>query len=153
VYIGLGTNTGAASVQIGAVAKRTGISVDAIRFYEKTGLLDGPRRTEGGFRIYSAEAIETLEFVRQAQGLGFTLQEIRELVALRSSRLQDCAPVRDRLQQKLLQVRTKIAELAKLERHLAAALNRCNRQLRKQPAPCPVLRRARRGGERERRCE
>ena len=126
-------------MQIGTLAKRIGLSVDAIRFYERNALLPRAPRSEGGFRQYEECDIVTLGFIRQAQGLGFTLGEVRELLALRQSRLQLCAPVRRRLEQKLVHVHQKLADLQKLERELRLALRSCNRELRKRSAHCPLL--------------
>ncbi|MGB6717318.1 MAG: MerR family transcriptional regulator, partial [Candidatus Acidiferrales bacterium] len=88
-------------MQIGVVAKRIGLSVDAIRFYERNALLPRPPRTQGGFRRYEENDVETLAFIRRVQGLGFKLNEIRGLLSLRGNRLQPCAPVRRRLEEKL----------------------------------------------------
>jgi MerR family transcriptional regulator, copper efflux regulator len=85
-------------MQIGVVAKRIGLSVDAIRFYERNALLPTATRTEGGFRQYGESDVETLGFIRRVQGLGFKLSEIRGLLSLRGNRLQPCAPVRRRLE-------------------------------------------------------
>lgn len=126
-------------MQIGAVAKRTGVSVDAIRFYERSALLPRAARTEGGFRQYAETDLETLAFIRRAQGLGFTLKEIRDLLKLRDSRLQPCAPVRSRLQQKLANVRRKLGNLRSLERELHLALRSCDREMRKRDPRCPIL--------------
>ena len=126
-------------MQIGIVAKKIGLSVDAIRFYERNGLLPRPPRTEGGFRRYGESDVETLAFVRRVQGLGFKLSEIRSLLSLRGSRLQPCAPVRRRLQEKLVGVQRKLADLQKLEGELRAALRRCDRELRTRSAHCPIL--------------
>ena len=126
-------------MQIGIVAKKIGLSVDAIRFYEHNGLLPAPPRTPGGFRRYGENEVETLAFVRRVQGLGFKLSEIRGLLRLRGNRLQPCAPVRRRLQEKLMDVRQKLADLHKLEHELRQALRSCNRELRKRPAHCPIL--------------
>ena len=71
-----------ASLQIGQVAKKTGLTVDAIRFYEKTGLLPRPSRTEGGYRRYHEREVADLEFIQKAQQLGFSLNEIRELFSI-----------------------------------------------------------------------
>ena len=79
-------------MQIGVVARTVGLSVDAIRFYERNGLLARPPRTEGGFRRYAENDLETLAFIRRVQGLGFKLSEIRGLLRLRGNRLQPCAP-------------------------------------------------------------
>lgn len=126
-------------MQIGVVAKKVGLTVDAVRFYERNALLPRPPRSEGGFRQYGESDVETLAFVRRAQRLGFKLSEIRGLLKLRGNRLQTCAPVRRRLQQKLSDVRQKLVDLQKLERDLRLALRSCDRELRKRNAHCPVL--------------
>ncbi|MBI1786515.1 MAG: MerR family DNA-binding protein [Acidobacteria bacterium] len=117
--------------------------MDAIRFYEKSGLLKRPPRTEGGFRLFRLEDVQDLKFIRRAQGLGFSLQEIRELLILRGERVEACEHVRELLEQKLASVRGKIEELKKLERSLEGSLRTCNRKLRQALAPhegcCPVL--------------
>jgi DNA-binding transcriptional MerR regulator len=117
-------------MQIGIVAKKIGLSVDAIRFYERNGLLPRPPRTQGGFRRYGENDVETLAFVRRVQGL----------LNLRGNRLQPCAPVRRRLQEKLVDVQRKLADLQKLEHELRLALRSCNKELRKRSAHCPILR-------------
>ena len=127
-------------MQIGAVAKKIGVSVDAVRFYERNGLLPRPPRTEGGYRRYAENDLETLAFVRRAQGLGFKLSEIRGLLRLRGNRLQPCAPVKRRLQEKLADVRRRLNDLHKLEHELRVALRSCNKELRKGDAHCPILR-------------
>ena len=130
-------------MQIGIVAKKIGLSVDAIRFYERNGLLARPPRTQGGFRRYGENDVETLAFVRRVQGLGFKLSEIRGLLNLRGNRLQPCAPVQRRLQEKLADVQRKLSDLHKLEHELRLALRSCNKELRKQDAHCPILRETR----------
>ena len=127
-------------MQIGVVAKKIGLSVDAIRFYERNGLLSRPPRTEGGFRRYGENDVETLAFVRRVQCLGFKLSEIRALLRLRGNRLQPCAPVQRRLREKLAEVRQKLTDIHKLEHELRLALRTCNKELRKRGAHCPILR-------------
>ena len=127
-------------MQIGIVAKKVGLSVDAIRFYERNALLPRPARTLGGFRQYGDRDVEMLAFIRRVQGLGFKLSEIRSLLNLRGSRMKPCAPVRRRLQAKLADVRDKLANLQKLESELRSALRSCDKELRKQGAHCPILR-------------
>lgn len=126
-------------MQIGTVAKKIGLSVDAIRFYERNALLRRPPRSQGGFRQYGETDVETLAFIRRVQGLGFKLSEIRGLLNLRGNRLQPCAPVRRRLEEKLIDVQRKLADLQKLEHELRIALRSCNKELRKRPAHCPIL--------------
>lgn len=134
-------------MQIGMVAKKIGLSVDAIRFYERNGLLPHPSRTEGGFRRFGENDVETLAFVRRVQGLGFKLSEIRGLLRLRGDRLQPCAPVKRRLQEKLADVTQKLDDLRKLEHELRLALRSCDRELRKRGAHCPILREKARPGD------
>jgi DNA-binding transcriptional MerR regulator len=127
-------------MQIGTVGKRVGLSVDAIRFYERNALLPRPPRTQGGFRQYSENDVETLSFIGRVQNLGFTLREVRDLLELRRSRLQPCAPVRRRLEGKLVDVQRKLAGLQRLEHELRLALRSCNKEPRKRSAHCPILR-------------
>jgi len=126
-------------MHIGRVAKKIGLTPDAIRFYERNALLPRAPRTQGGFRQYGESEVETLAFIRRVQGLGFKLSEIRSLLSLRGSRLQPCAPVRRRLQAKLADVRRKIVDLQKLEHELRVALRSCDRELRKATPHCPIL--------------
>ena len=133
---------GSASLQIGQVARRTGLSVDAIRFYEKSGLLPQPRRTNGGYRLYNQQEITDLEFIQKAQGLGFSLNEIRELFSIQHHPPEVCRHVRDLIARKLTVVRSKRSELRTMERALAGALRQCNKALRERPQhddSCPVL--------------
>src|SRR5882672_4058969 len=127
-------------MQIGIVAKKIGLSVDAIRFYERNALLPRPPRTQGGFRRYAQSDVETLAFIRRVQGLGFKLSEIRGLLNLRGNRLQPCAPVRRRLKEKLSDVQQKLADLQKLEHELRLALRSCTKEQRNRSAHCPILR-------------
>src|SRR5258705_3815337 len=131
-----------ASLQIGQVAQKTGLSVDAIRFYEKAGLLPRPVRTGAGYRLYNPPEVADLEFIQKAQQLGFSLNEIRELFSIQRHPQEVCVHVRDLIAQKLAVVRTKIDELQTLEAGLAEALKQCRKALR-QPAKhqdsCPVL--------------
>jgi DNA-binding transcriptional MerR regulator len=102
--------------KIGQVAQETGLTIDTIRFYEKQGLLRRSPRTAGGFRMFGATEIETLRFVRKAQELGFSLNEIRELLVLRADHVPACSHVNEILDQKLAAIEQKIKELQNLER-------------------------------------
>jgi MerR family transcriptional regulator, copper efflux regulator len=127
-------------MQIGTIAKKIGLSVDAIRFCERNALLPRAPRTQGGFRQYGENDVETLAFISRVQGLGFKLSEIRGLLRLRGNRVQPCAPVQRRLQEKLADVQRKLNDLHKLEHELRLALRSCNKELRKPDAHCPILR-------------
>ncbi len=130
------------AMQIGEVAQKTGLTVDAIRFYEKEGLLPRPTRTRGGYRLCQESQVADLEFIQKAQRLGFSLSEIRELFSIQRHPQETCNHVRDLIEQKLGLVRGKMAELQRLETELSAALRQCRKALRgtsKHLETCPVL--------------
>ncbi|SRR5437899_865489 len=130
------------NLQIGQVAQQTGLTVDAIRFYEKEKLLPKALRSTGGFRLYGSDHIEQLRFIQKAQTIGFSLGEIRELILIQDDQVETCSHVRDLIRQKLATVQQKMNELAQIEGQLKEALQKCNRQLRKTSARhdrCPVL--------------
>jgi DNA-binding transcriptional MerR regulator len=128
--------------QIGQVAQKTGLSVDAIRFYEREGLVPRPARTKGGYRLYRQPEIADLEFIQKAQQLGFSLKEIRELFSIQRHPQETCVHVRDLIAQKLAVVRGKIQELKTIEAALVASLRQCRKALRRPAGhrdSCPVL--------------
>jgi DNA-binding transcriptional MerR regulator len=138
------------NMQIGEVAKRAALTVDAIRFYERRKLLPKAERTAGRFRQYTEEVVERLRFIQQMQALGFSLKEIGELLSLRERKVDACKSVRKLLKAKLADVRCKLADLRQLESELVADLHKCNRELNHRhghlPCPCPVLEEATSGG-------
>ncbi|MBV8729071.1 MAG: heavy metal-responsive transcriptional regulator [Acidobacteriia bacterium] len=137
-------------VQIGKVSEQTGLSIDAIRFYEKQRLLDRPPRTEGGFRLFGREDIERIRFIGSVQQLGFSLPEIRELLVLQRDQGESCSHVRELLRGKLSTVREKVRELRALEQQLVKNLRKCGGNLKSkgncQAEECPVLKEASGGG-------
>jgi DNA-binding transcriptional MerR regulator len=130
-------------MQIGEIAKRTCLTVDAIRFYEKRKLLPMAVRTAGRFRLYGESSVERLRFIQQMQGLGFSLREVGELIQLRERKVEACESVRQLLTTRLAQVRAKMRELKRLERELESDFRKCSRELnhrqRHAACPCPVL--------------
>jgi len=98
----------ASKMQMGEVAKLTALSVDAIRFYERRTLLPKAPRTAGRFRLYSHEDVAQLGFIRQMQGLGFSLSEIRQLSGLREHRSEACSEVKTLPMAKLKNVRSNL---------------------------------------------
>lgn len=130
-------------LQIGDVAAQTGLTADAIRFYEREQLLHAAARSSGGFRMFTASDVADLTFIRNAQELGFSLQEIRELLDLKQASHPDCRHVEQLLERKIAIVRGKIAALRKLERELHRAVANCESNLRHAPLggmkDCPVL--------------
>jgi DNA-binding transcriptional MerR regulator len=131
------------SMQIGRVSKQTGLSIDTIRFYERNRLLAAPTRSAGGFRLYSSDDVAALQFIRSLQTLGFSLNEVRDFVSLRTNDLRACSAVRKMLDHKLKDIQAKRIALAKLEDELKTALTRCNSRLKRSrgntSGRCPVL--------------
>ena len=133
----------AETVHIGKAAKIAGVSVDTIRFYQRLGVIKGATRTASGYRLFNAAQISELKFVRHAQELGFSLKEIKELLALRQKD-HTCLAVRSMLKGKLTDVRKRIKSLVRLEADLTAAMRICNRELHlkrevKHGPSCPLL--------------
>ena len=133
----------AGAVHIGKAAKLAGVSVDTIRFYQKLGLIKSAGRSAGGYRLFDEEQIRDLTFVRHAQELGFSLNEVKELLALRQKH-HACSEVQSMLKRKVGDVQEKINSLSLLEGELADALRNCNRELRlkreiKHEDCCPLL--------------
>jgi DNA-binding transcriptional MerR regulator len=131
------------TLRIGELASRAAMTVDAIRFYEKRGLLPKAQRSAGHFRVYGPRDLDRVRFIRQMQALGFSLREIRELVDLRTRKTEACETVKQLLQEKLSATRAKARQLKQLEAELLADLRKCNEELKHrrkhQPCPCPVL--------------
>ena len=127
----------------GQLAQRVGVNLETVRFYEKQGLLSPASRTASGYRQFGECAVDQLEFVRRAKRLGFSLAEIRELLVLQDRNGQSCLETRNHLQNKLIAVLAKKAELETLEAHLRSALRKCNHHLKqlgpRQADKCPVL--------------
>jgi MerR family transcriptional regulator, copper efflux regulator len=133
------------AVHIGQAAKFAGVSVDTIRFYQRLGLIKGTTRSAGRYRLFDEGQISDLKFVRHAQELGFSLIEIKELLALRQKD-HTCSDVQSMLSRKLTDVREKIKSLVCLEAELSGAMRNCNRELRLKRAvkhgdSCPLLKR------------
>lgn len=113
-------------MRIGTIAKKAGVGVETVRFYERRGLITQPARpSSGGFRSYPSGIVERIRFVRRAQDLGFTLKEIGELLALRASPSADCAEVRARAETKLAAVNEKITRLVAIRSALQDLIGAC----------------------------
>lgn len=107
------------SMTIGRAAEAAGVSVETVRFYERRGLIEQPRKPlDGGFREYPPDVIERIRFVRAAQALGFSLDEVADLLSLQADPGTDCSEVRERARARLAGVESRICELE----HMRAAL-------------------------------
>lgn len=124
------------SLGIGALAKRAGVGIDTVRYYERNGLLAPRTRLASGYRRYGETELARLRFIRRGQALGFSLKEIRELLALSAGR--DVGRVKRAAQAKLADVDQRIAELQLMRAGLSALIAECPGQGR--AADCPILR-------------
>lgn len=125
-----------ASLSIGELARRTGVNIETIRYFEKVALLDTPGRTAGGHRVYTELHERVLRFVKRARELGLTPKEVRAILNLGGPANACCDEVREIALEHLEQVRSKIADLAKIELLLAATVERCSGG---HVPECPVI--------------
>ena len=130
------TATRAERITIGKLSELTGVNIETIRYYEKVQVLPTAPRTEGGRRIYGPNETRILTFVRRARELGFTLDDVRGLLRLGAPGMATCREVKQVAVHHLDGIRSKLADLAKLERLLAKTVARCSGN--KVP-DCPVL--------------
>lgn len=112
-------------MKIGELAQRSGVGIDTVRYYEKEGLLPRAQRLASGYRVYDQQDVRRLRFVRRAKALGFTLPEIRELLALSDHRDDDMATMKTAATEKLADVRAKIAELNRIREGLETLVASC----------------------------
>lgn len=123
------------SIGIGQLAKRAGVGIDTVRYYERNGLLSPRTRLASGYRRYGLLEISRLRFIRRAQALGFTLKEVKELLALSEQR--DVARVKRSAQAKLVDVKSRIAALEKIRGGLTTLIAACPGHGR--ATDCPIL--------------
>jgi DNA-binding transcriptional MerR regulator len=118
------------------LAQATGCNLETIRYYENIGILPPPPRTAKGFRVYDESYVRRLGFVLRTRELGFTLDEVRGFLTLVDGGTQTCAEVLDRTKRQLAVVRTKIADLQRIEKVLAETAAQCSGD---DVPECPVL--------------
>ena len=105
-------------LSIGQVARRAGVGVETVRFYEREGLLEEPPRRASGYRQYSEPVVARLHFIKRAQKLGFSLKEITELLLLRVDAQTSCEEVKGRTEAKIAEVERKMVELQRMRQAL-----------------------------------
>jgi len=121
-------------MRIGELARSVDVNIETIRYYHRIGLLTLPEKPYGGTRSYGDEDLQRLRFIRRAQQLGFSLEDIRELLELSSS---DCERVEKLALEKLNLVKAKLRQLRKIELILAKTVKQCAN--RKGNEPCPII--------------
>jgi len=126
-----------AKMMIGQVARLAGIGVETVRFYEREGLLNQPARRASGYREYDADAVTRLRLIKQAQRLGFTLREIKELLLLTTDPHATRAQVRKRAEAKIADIDSRIVELQQMKGALVPLVQACNG--RGSLDGCPIL--------------
>jgi MerR family transcriptional regulator, copper efflux regulator len=129
-------------MQIGELAKKVGISTQAIRYYERIGLLKISARTPSGYRLYDQESEAFLQFVKKAQDLGFTLQEIKTIWGIKVSGEKPCRYVAEQLQEKIRDVEEKIMRLEEFRDLLLGIHRKCQESepsLNVSYSICPII--------------
>jgi Hg(II)-responsive transcriptional regulator len=125
------------TLSIGQVARRAGVGVETVRFYEREGLLEEPPRRASGYRQYSEEVIKRIHFIKRAQQLGFSLKEITELLTLRVDAHTSCEEVKQRTEAKIAEVEQKLVALQRMRQALLQVAALCTGE---GPASaCPML--------------
>lgn len=122
---------------IGKVAERAGVGIETVRFYEREGLLDEPKRSSSGYRQFGEEVVKRLAFISRAKELGFTLNEIKELLSLRVGPDTCCDDVKAKADAKIADIETKVATLRKMKKALVRLSKACGE--REPTADCPIL--------------
>ena len=124
-------------MKIGELARQADVAIDTVRYYERQGLLPAPERTQSGYRTYGADDVARLRFVRRAKTLGFTLEEIGDLLALSGRREDDMAGMKAAAIQKLADVDARLAELQRVRAGLETLVASCPGH--GALAQCPIL--------------
>ena len=122
---------------IGQVAKRCGVGVETVRFYEREGLVVQPSRPESGFRRYPPETVARVRFIQRSKALGFSLREIGDLLSLRVDQAATCTEVRTRAEAKIGDIEKKIETLLGMKRALEKLTAACRK--REPTGDCPIL--------------
>lgn len=122
---------------IGKVAKAADLGIETVRFYEKEGLIDPPKRTSANYRIYPERVVARLRFIKHAKSLGFTLKEIRELLSLSQNPQAQKSDVKAQLEAKIIDIRKKISHLQKIQSILETLDDCCDGQ--GPTEECPII--------------
>jgi DNA-binding transcriptional MerR regulator len=110
------------TLKIGEVAKRSGLGIETLRFYERSGVLESPSRTESGYRVYDEAVLERLAFIKQAQALGFSLNEVKRIIDDARAGTSPCAEVREMVRRRLTELDARLREMRRYRTELAKTL-------------------------------
>ena len=121
----------------GEVAQQGRVNSETIRYYERRGLLPKPPRTPSGYRAFSSDAVRRVRFIKRAQGLGFSLKEIKALLALRVEPRSSCGDVRKRAEGKIVEIEAKVRMLLGMKKALVRLTAACAG--RGRVSQCPIL--------------
>jgi MerR family copper efflux transcriptional regulator len=126
-----------ASLRIGQAARRGGVGVETVRFYERQGLLDQPPRSDSGYRQYPQEVVSRLRFIQRAKDLGFSLAEIKELISLRLDSTTSAGEVRSRSEAKIADIDERVRDLLRMRGALERLVSSCDAA--GSIGDCPIL--------------
>lgn len=124
-------------MKIGTVAKKAGVHIETVRYYERRGIIEEPERRDSGYRIYDGDTVRRIRFIKKAQELGFSLAEIETLLSLRTQQKANCNQVKSEAEAKIIDVDKKINELQRIRTALLDLIDSC-----KGDGPlsdCPIL--------------
>jgi DNA-binding transcriptional MerR regulator len=126
-------------LKIGEAARRAGVTAKAIRFYERKRVLPPPIRATNGYRLYGDDAVEMLGFVKRAAGLGLTLAEIKDIIAIRQGGRPPCTHVHRLLRDKAVELDRKLKDLLEVRRRIRQSLSVWKRRPATRAAVCPHI--------------
>ncbi|MBI2605063.1 MAG: heavy metal-responsive transcriptional regulator [Deltaproteobacteria bacterium] len=125
------------NLTIGQVAKMANVNIQTLRYYERRKILRPIARRDSGYRIYDGEAVRTVQFIKRAQQLGFSLEDIQALLSLRIEKKSKCADVRDRAEKTLREVEARISRLEAMKKALKKLIRDCDNKATNET--CPIL--------------
>ncbi len=125
------------SLTTGQLAKRAGVNIETIRYYERRGIIPEPRRKASGYRLYPSNTVTRVRFIKHAKELGFSLKEINELLTLRLDENTPCSEVKSRAEDKISDIKEKIKSLQRMKKALVNLTKECSG--RGPVSECPIL--------------
>ncbi|HEY0079860.1 MAG TPA: heavy metal-responsive transcriptional regulator [Pyrinomonadaceae bacterium] len=130
---------GGRGLRIGEVSKETGVGVETLRFYERRGLLGRPARTESGYRIYDESVVEQVAFIKRAQAIGFSLDEVGEILKESAAGHRPCKEVRELARRKLAELDERLRELRRYRAELSRTLSQWDERQEQEGHVCGLI--------------